>query len=931
MFRATGRFVSAAALLVATTLVAPPSPLAAAPTAAPASGAAAIDLESLRVPYERFVLPNGLTVLVHTDRAVPVVAVNLWYHVGSQNEKRGRTGFAHLFEHFFFNGSENYPHGFREAMDDLGANNRNGTTSTDRTNFFEDVPVGALERTLYLEADRMGFLAAKISQEMLERERGVVSNEKRQGENQPYGRVFSRVVETLYPASHPYSWPTIGSLEDLGAASLDDVKQWYATYYGPNNCVLSLAGDITVERARELVTSYFGGISPGPALPRYEKWVPRLESDLRDTLEDRVPQARVYRAWHAPGWGEPGFAEMQLVAEVLSGSKSARLDRRLVYERELATEAFAFLWDKELTSTLFVAATAKPDVDPRELERELDAVVAELIAKGPTAEELDRARTRQLAGFARGIERLGGFGGRSDVLAESQTFGGDPHAYLEIFAAQRSATPAAVQAAAREWLGRHHLTLTVTPAPSLTAGETTIDRKQLPALGEPAAPRFPELQRATLTNGLRVILLERHTAPLVNLALTVDAGSASDAPEQAGLASLALDLLDSGTARRDTFALEDALDRLGAQLATDTGLDSSNVRLRTLKGTLAPALELFAEVVREPAFPADQFELERKRRLARIRQEQAQPVASALRLVAPILYGASHPYGMPLTGSGSETTVSRLTREDLSRWHAAWLRPGSATLVVTGDVTMAELLPQLERILGGWPAGNAPAKRVDAPGAAPRGKVYLVDRPDAPQSVIVASHVSIAGGRPDDVAVDTVMRLFGGMATSRLNRNLRLDKHWSYGAFGFLADARGERPLLVVAPVQSDKTKEAMVEVAREIRGIAGERPVAGEELDNILRGSVARLPGRFETLSALEDAALDLVAYGYPDDWWARYAERVRALGAAELAAAGAAAVRPEEIVWLVIGDRARIEPGLRELGYGEIVPLAPDVPAGE
>jgi zinc protease len=921
MLRARHRSAPAAALLAAVALVAPIAPAA----GDAAAGAATIDLESLRVPYERFVLPNGLTVLVHTDHSVPIVAVNLWYHVGSQNEQRGRTGFAHLFEHFFFNGSEHHPHGFREAMDDLGANNRNGTTSTDRTNFFEDVPVGALERTLYLEADRMGFLAAQISQEMLERERGVVSNEKRQGENQPYGRVFSRVVESLYPASHPYSWPTIGSLEDLAAATLDDVQQWYATYYGPNNCVLSLAGDLTVERARELVTRYFGGIPPGPALPRYERWVPRLDGDVRDTLEDRVPQARVYRAWHAPGWGEPGFAEMQLAAEVLSGSKSARLDRRLVYDKELATDAFAFLWDKELTSTLFVAATAKPGVDLRELERELDAAVTELLADGPTADELARARTRLLAGFARGIERLGGFGGRSDVLAESQTFGGDPHAYLAIFAAQRDATPAAVRETAREWLGRHHLTLTVTPAPDLATGETTVDRTALPPLGEPAAPKFPEIQRAKLSNGLGVILLERHTAPLVNLALTVDAGSASDAAAEAGLASLALDLLTSGTAKRDTFALEDELDRLGARLTTDTGLDASNVRLRALAATLSPALDLFAEVVRQPAFPAEQFELERRRRLARIRQEQAQPVAAALRLMPPILYGSEHPYGKPLTGSGSEATVSALERDDLARWHATWVRPASATLVVAGDVTLAELLPELERTLGAWPAGRAPAKQLAAPAAAPRGKVYLVDKPDAPQSVIVASHVSIRGGRPDDVAVDTVMRLFGGMATSRLNRNLRLDKHWSYGTSGFLSDARGERPLLVVAPVQTDKTREAMVEVEREIRGIAGARPVEGQELANILRGSTARLPGRFETLAALEDAALDLVAYGYPDDWWARYGERVRALGAADLAAAGAAAVRPDEVVWLVIGDRARIEGGLRELALGEIVPLDP------
>ncbi|MGH9903297.1 MAG: M16 family metallopeptidase, partial [Pyrinomonadaceae bacterium] len=400
---------------------------------APVRAAAPVvpDVEQLRIKHEKIVLPNGLTVLVHEDHSVPLVAVNVWYHVGSRDERRGRTGFAHLFEHFFFNGSQNYPHGFREAMDDLGANNRNGTTNTDRTNFFEDVPVSGLERTLYLEADRMGFLAANINQEMLERERGVVQNEKRQGENQPYGRVFGEIAGKLYPYSHPYSWTTIGSMEDLNAASLDDVKEWYRTYYGPNNAVISLAGDITPERALELVTKYFAGIPPGPPLARTEKWVPQLERNIRDEMRDRVPQTRIYRVYHAPAWREAELEHLGLFAEVLTGSKSARLDRRLVYEKGLATNVSAGVNGRELGSLVTVTVTVKPGADPSEAEREMDGVIKDLIEKGPTAEELERARSRTLADFLRGIERLGGFGGRSDVLAESQTYGGSPDAYLD--------------------------------------------------------------------------------------------------------------------------------------------------------------------------------------------------------------------------------------------------------------------------------------------------------------------------------------------------------------------------------------------------------------------------------------------------------------------------------------------------------------------
>jgi zinc protease len=892
----------------------------AAVAAAPAAGPS-FDPESVRIAYERFTLPNGLTVLVHEDHATPIVAVNLWYHVGSKNEVRGRTGFAHLFEHFFFNGSENYPHGFREAMDDLGANNRNGTTSTDRTNFFEDVPVGALERTLYLEADRMGFLAGNLSQEMLERERGVVSNEKRQGDNQPYGRVFDRMVEVMYPASHPYSWPTIGSLEDLQAATLDDVKRWYSTYYGPNNCVLSLAGDITPARARELVEKYFGGIPAGPPLERFAAWVPRLERDVRDTMQDRVPQTRLYRFWNAPRWGSEDLAQLELLTSVLSGSKSGRIDRRLVYDKQLATEVAAFVADGEIASVVGVYATLKPGVEVAAAERELDAVLREALAKAPARDEVERAKTRLFAAQARGQERLGGFGGRSDVLAESTTFGGNPEAYLDRLRRLGAATPESVRAAGKAWLEQPSYTLIVEPMPALAAKETAIDRKVVPALGGASDPRFPKVERATLSNGLKVMLLERAGTPLVNLALAVDAGSASDPADRPGLASLAVGLLDDGTTHRDVFAIEDALDAIGAEISTDTGLDLSFVRLRALKPTFPAALDVFADVVLHPAFPADVVALEKKLRLAQIDQEKAQPVNAALRLVPGILYGKQHPYGKPLTGSGTAASVEALERADLAAWHRAWFQPSSSTLIVTGDIAMPDLVPQLERALGGWAKGEAPKKDVAAPGSGVRGKVYLVDKPDAPQSVIVAAHVSEPGGRPEDLAMEVVMRDFGGMATSRLNRNLRLDKHWSYGTSGQLVRSRGARPLVIVAPVQTDKTKEAMAEMVKEIGGIAGQRPIQGEEFQSILRNMTLRLPGRFETLAAVESAAVDMVQLGYPEAFFADYAKNVRALGEADLAAAAKSYIRPDEIVWIVVGDLAKIESGVRSLGLGEAV----------
>jgi zinc protease len=881
----------------------------------------AFDRSTLEIKHHKFVLDNGLTVLVHEDHSVPVVAVNVWYHVGSRNEKRGKTGFAHLFEHFFFNGSENYRHGFREAMDDLGANNRNGTTSTDRTNFFEDVPVSALERTLYLEADRMGFLAANINQEMLERERGVVQNEKRQGENQPYGRAFTRIAETMYPYSHPYSWSTIGSMEDLNAAKLEDVKEWYATYYGPNNAVLSLAGDITVDRAKELVAKYFNGIAPGPALARTEEWIPKLDRNIRDEMADRVPQTRIYRVWHAPSWRDPRTQPLRIAADVLSGTKSARLDRRLVYEKELVTNVTTFLDDSEIAGGFYIIATVKPGVDPAVVEKEIDAIVGDLLAKGPTAEEVQRAQTRNLAAFVRGLEALGGFGGRADVLAESQTYGGKPDAYLDRLEGMAKATPADVQKVAKAWLDAPHYTLLVNPLPPLAPGKTDLDRKVLPSLAAAPEVTFPAVQRATLPNGLKVILLERHSTPIVNVVLASDAGYASDPAAKAGLAALTLDVIDEGTTTRDTFKIVDELDSLGARINAFNTLDLSVLQLQALPMNFGKSLDLFADVALHPAFPQDLVDLSIRQRLARIKQEQANPNSAAARILPRLLYGGDHAYGKPFTGSGYANTISPLKRADLAEWHRTWFVPNNSTVIVTGDITLKELTPQLERVFGSWKRGALPSKNLATVPRTAGKKVYLIDKPDAPQSVLIAAHVSEPGGQPDDIAIESVLRNFGVISTSRLNRNLRLDKHWTYGARGALTDARGQRPFIITTAVQTDKTKESILELIKEMRGVAGERPITGEELASALRSQSLSLPGRFDSLGALENAALNLINYSYPDDYYAKYASSVRALTEAQLNAAGKKVVRPEEIIWIVVGDLKKVEAGIRELNLGEVV----------
>lgn len=884
------------------------------------------DRERFAIPYKKFVLNNGLTLLVHEDHSVPVVGVNFWYHVGSRNETRGKTGFAHLFEHFFFNGSENYPHGFREAMDDLGANNRNGTTNNDRTNFFEDVPTSALERTLYLEADRMGFLYGRISKEMLERERGVVQNEKRQGENQPYAKAYTEISAHMYPYSHPYSWSTIGSMDDLNAASLDDVRNWYKTYYGPNNVVMALAGDIAPDKALELVNKYFGDIPPGPALARTEKWIPQLDRNIRDEMQDRVPQTQIFRVYHAPAWKDKELNYLRLAADLLAGSKTARLNKVLIDEKKLATEVGTFIDDGEIAGSFYITVLVKQGIDPAVAEKEMDAVVNSFLQSGPTMEELQRANAQIQAAFIRQKERLGGMGGRSDVLAESMTYGGSPDAYLDKLQIMAGAQPADVKGAAGQWLKANSYTMVVNPYPALKPNKVAIDRSVLPALGPAPEVSFPVVQRATLKNGLKVVLLERHNVPVTHVTLAVDAGFSSDQLNKAGLASLALNLLDEGTTSRDAYLLSNTLDLLGATVNNFSQLDLSVVRLDVPSQNLKAALAVYADMVLHPLFPEKEFETQKQLRLSAIQQEKVQPVTMAQRIIPTLLYGDAHSYSMPLTGSGTEQTVNGFTVADVKQWHNAWFKANNATLVVTGDATLKQLLPLLEENFGNWKTGAVPLKNIGIVPKSSGGKVYLLDKPDAPQSLIVAAHVSEKSGQPEDIAIQPVMQNFGGMATSRLNRNLRLDKHWSYGTSASVVNARGQRPFVVFAPVQTDKTKESVAEVSKEIKGVAGERMLAGEEYASIMRNMTMRLPARFSTLAALDAAALEMINYQLPADYWSTYAGKVRSLTEKELNDAAKKFIRPDELIWLIVGDVKKIESGIRELKLGEVVHLDAD-----
>ncbi len=885
-----------------------------------ATSAMAQTAAGIAIPYEKFVLKNGLTLLVHEDRKAPIVAVNVWYHVGSKNEKPGRTGFAHLFEHLMFNGSENFNDDYFKVLERLGATDLNGTTNEDRTNYFQNVPTSALDTVLWMESDRMGHLLGAITQARLDEQRGVVQNEKRQGENEPYGRVDLAMVEATFPKGHPYSWSVIGSMEDLSSASLADVKQWFGDYYGAANAVIVLAGDIDAETARQKVEKYFGDIPAGPPVTRHQAWIAKRTGEQRQIMEDRVPQARLYMVWNVPQWGSADADLLGLAANVLSTGKTSRLYKRLVYDEQIATSVTAALDAREIASQFYIMATVRPGADLSKVEKAIREELAALLKDGPTAAELDRVKTQRRAAFIRGVERIGGFGGKSDVLAQGEVYAGNPESYAVTQARIAAATPAAVRDAAARWLADGVYVLEVQPLPEYQTTPSTVDRAAVPKPGAPPAVRFPAFERATLSNGMKVIVAPRQSVPQVNMTLLVDSGYAADQLALPGTASLALDMMDEGTASRSALQIAEELAGLGATMGLGADLDSGFVSLSALKDKLDPALAVFGDVVLNPSFPADELERLRRRRIAQIQQEGAQPIGIALRVLPGLIYGADHAYGQPLTGSGTLESVGKITRDTLVRFHADWFKPSNATMVVVGDTRMAEIKPRLEQHFGAWKPGAVPAKNLRTVALPSKQTIYVIDRPGAEQSLIFAGHVAPPKANPDETAIEAMNAILGGQFTSRINMNIREDKHWSYGAQTLFWDARGQRPFIAFAPVQTDRTKESIQEIQKELRGILGEIQVTDDELGAAKNALALTLPGQWETMSAVGGSLQQLVTYGLPDDYFSTYGAKVGALGVADVARAAKAAVHPEGLVWVVVGDRQKIEAGLKELGLGEV-----------
>ncbi|MGV3774411.1 MAG: M16 family metallopeptidase [Verrucomicrobiales bacterium] len=881
---------------------------------------------AIEIPFKKYVLRNGLTLIVHEDHKAPIVAVNVWYHVGSKNEKPGRTGFAHLFEHLMFNGSENFNDDYFKAMDSIGATDLNGTTNEDRTNYFENAPKNALDIVLWLESDRMGHFVGVISKERLDEQRGVVQNEKRQSENQPYGRANELIVKATYPANHPYSWTVIGSMEDLNAPSLDDVKDWFQTYYRAANAVVVVAGDVEAEEVRQKVEKYFGDIPSGPPLAKHEKWVAKRTSSQRQVMQDRVPQARLYKVWNVPAFDSEEIEYLDLFASVLTSGKTSRLYNRLVYQEQIASSVSASIDAREIGSQFYLVVTARPGEDLAKIERIMDEEFQKALKEGPTEKELQRIKIENLAGFIKGAERIGGFGGKSDILAMNQVYTGNPEHYKVSLQRVREATPEQVKKAAQAWLSEGDYNLEVHPFPEFQTAKAGVDRSKMPELGQVADATFPQLQRGELSNGLKVILAERHTIPTVVVQMVLDAGYAADQFGVPGTAKLAMNMLDEGTKTRSALEISEQLSLLGAALGTGSDLDTSIISLSALTSNLDPSLDLFADIILNPSYPAEDFERLKKQQLDTIQREKAQPVQMALRVLPQLLYGDKHAYSMPFTGSGSLESVAGLKREQMQKFYDTWFKANNATLIVVGDTTMDEIKPKLEKHFGNWKKGETPKKNIAAVEQKAKPSVYLMNRPGAIQSLIFAGNLTVPKDNPNETTIEALNNILGGQFTARLNMNLREDKHWSYGAQTMVLGARGPRPFLAYASVQTDKTKESMVEISKEFSDILKGRPATTEELNKVKKQTVLELAGIWETMGAVAGSIHEMIRYGLPEDYFHTYSERVRTLTLPQVTKAAETMIHQDNLTWVIVGDLTKVEQEIRQLGLGQITLINPD-----
>ncbi len=866
------------------------------------------------LPYERFQLDNGLTVLVHSDHSTPTVFVGMWYGVGSKNEPEGRTGFAHLFEHLMFQGSENREGEYFSPFTDAGATGMNGTTNEDRTNYYATVPSGALDMALWMESDRMSHLLGAITQEALDEQRDVVQNEKRQSETRPYAKMYDKIREGIYPLNHPYRHSIIGSMDDLNAASLDDVHEWFNTYYGASNVILVLAGDVTIEDAKEKVSHYFGEAPAGEPLSHPKKWIPNLTENREEMMYDRVGQTRITRVWALPGLNDKDTSLMYLVNDSLVGNKNSPLRKKLVDELQLATSIRGNAHGRVMSGEYQLTIDLRPDVTPEQAMAVVDDVLADYLANGPDEQIVENAKLG-VNMYMLGALETGSQIGR--VLVEGELFSGQALFINNELEWLNAATAEELRQIANRWLTRGYYQLTVEPFPEYQSVDEGVDRSAIPAVTADSGIQFPDIETATLKNGMKLVVARRGSIPLVDVSIQIETGATAAPADAPGLPAFVFGLMDKGTRKYDANELAAAKDKIAMGGSFGAGDERSSFGYRILTSKLEPSLQLAAEMLRYPTFPDDELEKVKARLSAYLANLQVAPSGAASGLFDRAIYGADTPKG----AVWSPELVNQVDRGKLQSWHAAEIAPDNMTIYMIGDIDLETATKAVTRAFGKWNARNNSARGDIGSAQDKQSRVVLVDYPGAASSTIVAGR-SIPPYDPDSWVTMSIMnRAFGGAFESRLNMNLREDKGWSYGyRSGISRNLSGDMTLRSSGQVQTDKTAESMQEIKREFDEFASSRPATADEIDRIKLNQTRSLPGSFATNSGFLGSIINSSSYGLPFDYAESSPDRIAAVTLDDVHAAAGDIIDSEKLTWVIVGDLEKIEEKVRALGYGEI-----------
>lgn len=868
------------------------------------------------IAFDKFTLSNGLDVILHEDHTLPIVAVNVWYHVGSKDEEQGRTGFAHLFEHVMFEGSKNHNASYFDPLQKVGAV-LNGSTTPDRTNYWENVPSNYLELALWLESDRMGYLLDALDQKRFDIQRDVVKNERRQSyENRPYGMASLALHPALYPAPHPYNWPTIGSQADLDAAELDDIKDFFRKYYAPSNASLAIAGDISPDGARALVEKYFGDLPPGPPINRIGRTDTSLTGQKSITMQDKVQLPRRYLVWPTGPQFADDQAALELVSSVLGDGKSSRLYKLLVLEKQIAREARVYHYGQEIAGEFHIEISPSPGHTLDEIEEVVWKEIDRLKSEPPTQKEIERAKNRIENQHVRQLERVGGFGGRADILNFYNTFAGDPSLINTDLDRYMKITPEEVQQATQT-LGDTYVKMEVQPEKRYAPVSASLDRSVMPDASDEPTFTPPIPGRSRLSNGLEIVFVERPGLPVIATGLVVRAGGVTDPADMPGLAHMtAINMLE-GTSNRSGEEIAEEMEFLGTHLSSDAMREYMILATETLTSTWPAALEVLADVAKNATFPEDNFQRVQKERLTDLARVADNPGAIAARASASLLFGVGTTYGHPV--SGTETSVAAMTVERLSNHYGAYFGPQNATLIVVGDASESDIVAEAEKHFGNWEAKDAftVSDIVDSDGHSDEAAtIFLADKPGAAQSVIRAGHLTIPRAHEDFQTLNMVNYIFGGQFSARLNTNLRQNKGYSYGYSSSVNWFTGPSAWFAGGSVQSEVTKESVIETLKEYAQVRGELPITEDEFNNAKDGILRSVPSAFETHGQTLQQLVRLVMFNLADDYFATYADRVEAITLEDVHRVATERVLDSRLKLLVVGDKSLVEPGLKELG---------------